>query len=282
MLPQEEMMNTLDFENISPQTFRQYQKDHGEREYLLVDVRQPGEYTQGHIPGSKLIPLDELESNLAKLPVEKDIFFYCRSGARSQAAAIISLDSGHPLQKVYNLIGGMLGWDGRSLSDFPRMTVFEEDASLPDLMMTAMGLEKAALRFYESVFDTYAQEPYAPVLETLSRAEEAHARTIYRYWQRTQDRPLPFRELFSSLEGEILEGGETLMHAIQRLASLGDTGCSALMEFALNVEVQAYDLYRNMANTLTDTDAQDAFLSISQMEKMHMGLVARVFKECAK
>ena len=72
------------------------------------------------------------------------------------------------------------------------------------------------------------------------------------------------------------------MTSIQRLMSLGDTGCSALMEFALNVEVQAYDLYRNMANTLADTDAQDAFLSISQMEKKHMGLVARVFKECAK
>lgn len=275
-------MTTLDFENISPQAFRQYQKDHGEREYLLLDVRQPEEYTQGHIPGSKLMPLDELESSLAQLPVEKDIFFYCRSGARSQAAAIISLDSGHPLQKVYNLIGGMLGWDGRSLSDFPRMAVFEEDASMPELMMTAMDLEKAALRFYESVFDTYAQEPYAPVLETLSRAEEAHARAIYSYWQRTQDNPIPFNQLFSSLEGEILEGGETLMNAIQKMTSLGDTGCSTLMEFALNIEVQAYDLYRNMANTLTDTDARDAFLSISQMEKKHMGLVGRVFKECAK
>ena len=275
-------MKSLDFENVSPQALRQYQKDHGEREYLLVDVRQPEEYTQGHIPGSKLMPLDELESNLGDLPVEKDIFFYCRSGARSQAAAIISLDSGHPLQKVYNLIGGMLAWDGRSLSEFPRMNVFKKDASLADLMMTAMDLEKAALRFYESVFDTYAQAPYAPVLETLSKAEEAHARTIYRYWQKAQNNPLPFSELFSSLQGEVLEGGETLMNAIQRLASLGDTGCGALMEFALNVEVQAYDLYRNMANTLADTDAQDAFLSISQMEKKHMGLVARVFKQCAK
>jgi rhodanese-related sulfurtransferase len=138
----EKTMNAMDFENISPETFRQYQKDHGERDYLLVDVRQPEEYIQEHIPGSKLLPLDELESKLAELPAEKDIFFYCRSGARSQAAAIISLDSGNPLQKVYNLIGGMLGWDGRSLADLPRMAVFEEDASIPDLMLTAMGLEK--------------------------------------------------------------------------------------------------------------------------------------------
>lgn len=275
-------MNAMDFENISPETFRQYQKDHGEQEYLLVDVRQPEEYIQEHIPGSKLMPLDELEAVLGELPAQKDIFFYCRSGARSQAAAIISLDSGNPLQRVYNLIGGMLGWDGQSLADLPRMAVFEEDAAIPDLMLTSMDLEKAALRFYEFIFDNYADASFAPILKTLSLAEEAHAKTIYAYWQKTQANPLSFKELFASLDGEILEGGETLMDATKRLASLNDHDCRAVMEFALNIEIQAYDLYRNMANIMTEATAQDAFLSIAQMEKKHMELLARVFKECAR
>ena len=273
-------MNALDFENISPETFRQYQKDHGEKEYLLVDVRQPDEYAQRHIPGSKLMPLDELESNVSELPGDKDLFFYCHSGARSQAAAIISLDSGVSLKKVHNLIGGIVGWDGQSLSDLPRMAVFKEDASTPDLMLTAMDLEKAALRFYEFVFDRYADASFAPILETLSLAEEAHAKAIYAYWQRTQENPQSFKELFTNLDGEILEGGETLMDTIKRLASLDDQGCRALMELALNMEIQAYDLYRNMANILTEATAQEVFLSISQMEKKHMELLAKVFKEC--
>ena len=270
----------MDFENISPEIFRQYQKDHGERDYLLVDVRQPDEYTQRHIPGSKLMPLDELESNVSELPGDKDLFFYCHSGARSQAAAIISLDSGIPLRKVHNLVGGIMGWDGQSLADLPRVAIFEKDASMTDLMLTAMGLEKAALRFYESVFDSHAKAPYAPILKTLSLAEEAHARAIYTYWRRTQENPMPFKELFESLDGEILEGGEKLMDAIQRLASLAGQGCTALMEFALNIEIQAYDLYRNMANVLTEAAEQEVFLSISQMEKKHMELLAKVFKEC--
>jgi len=274
-------MKGIDFENISAETFRQYQKDHGERDYLLVDVRQPDEYIEGHIPGSKLMPLDELKSNSLELPLNRDIIFYCRSGARSQAAAIISLDSGIALQKVYNLMGGMLGWDGQSLADLPRMAVFQDSASMPDLMLIAMGLEKAALRFYESVYKSHAEAPYAPVLETLSRAEEAHARAIYTYWQPTQENPLSFKELFESLDGEILEGGEKLMDAVQRVASLAGQGCTALMEFALNIEIQAYDLYRNMANALTEAAAQEAFLAISQMEKKHMELLAKVFKECA-
>ena len=92
---------------------------------------------------------------------------------------------------------------------------------------------------------------------------------------------MSFNDLFASLDGEILEGGEKLMDAIQRVASLAGRGCTALMEFALSIEIQAYDLYRNMANVLTEAAAQDAFLSISQMEKKHMELLAKVFKECA-
>jgi len=271
----------MDFENISAERFRQYQKEHAERDYLLVDVRQPDEYVQGHIPGSKLMPLDELETHLSGLPHDKDLFFYCRSGARSQAAVIISLDSGVQLQKVHNLVGGMMGWDGASLAELPRMAVFKKGASMPDLMLTAMGLEKAALRFYISVFESHKEELYAPILETLSKAEEAHARAIYKYWERTQENPLSFKALFAGLDGEILEGGETLMDAIQRVASLSGQGCRALMEFALNIEIQAYDLYRNMANISMEETAQDAFLSISQMEKTHMELLAKVFRECA-
>jgi sulfur-carrier protein adenylyltransferase/sulfurtransferase len=275
------MMNSMDFENISAERLRQYQREHGEQAYLLVDVRQPDEYIQGHIPGSQLIPLDELETRLSELPPDKDLIFYCRSGARSQAAAIITLDSGIQGQKVHNLVGGMMGWDGVSLMDLPRVAVFKQGTSMPDLMLTAMGLEKAALRFYITVFESHKKEPYAPILETLSKAEEAHARAIYKYWERTQENPQSFKALFESLDGEILEGGEKLMDAIQRVASLSEQGCSALMEFALNIEIQAYDLYRNMANISKEATAQEAFLSISQMEKKHMELLARVFRECA-
>jgi len=274
-------MKNLDFENISSDAFRQYQNDQNEQGYFLVDVRQPEEYKNAHIPGSKLMPLDDLESKLAELPSDKDIFFYCHSGARSQAAAIISLDSGIQLQKVYNLIGGIMGWEGQTLPDFPKIAVFAMDATLPDMMLTAMNLEKAALRFYETIFKHHANESYADILKTLSLAEEAHAKTIYSHWQRTQNDPQPFEELFNDFDGEIMEGGQKLGDVIENLTSLGDNSCRTLMEFALNIEIQAYDLYRNMANNLGDESMQAVFLSISQMEKKHMQLLARIFKKCS-
>ncbi len=69
-------MGVMDFENMSPAAFRQYQNDHDEKSYLLVDVRQPEEYAEVHIPGAKLMPLDNLEANLGALPADKDVFFY--------------------------------------------------------------------------------------------------------------------------------------------------------------------------------------------------------------
>ena len=69
-------MGAMDFENISPAAFRQYQNNHDEKSYLLVDVRQPEEYEEAHIPGAKLMPLDDLEVNLTELPTDKDIVFY--------------------------------------------------------------------------------------------------------------------------------------------------------------------------------------------------------------
>lgn len=76
---------------------------------LIVDVREPGEYAQGHIPGSKLIPLGSLPGRMGEIPSEREIVLVCRSGARSNSAAKHLLGAGY---KVANLNGGMIGWRG--------------------------------------------------------------------------------------------------------------------------------------------------------------------------
>jgi rhodanese-related sulfurtransferase len=45
-------------------------------EYNLVDVRQPGEYEQGHLPGARLIPLAELANRLGELDLGKPTIVY--------------------------------------------------------------------------------------------------------------------------------------------------------------------------------------------------------------
>ena len=81
---------------------------------LLVDVRTPGEYEyDGHIAGSRLLPLSSLGQRLHELPKDKTIVCVCRSGARSQTACEHLAANG--FENVINLAGGMIGWKRHGL-----------------------------------------------------------------------------------------------------------------------------------------------------------------------
>src|ERR1700694_617661 len=53
---------------------------------FLLDVREPWEYQQGHVPGAQLIPLGELEQRVSEVPRDRPVLAICPSGPRSLAA----------------------------------------------------------------------------------------------------------------------------------------------------------------------------------------------------
>ncbi|MGB9521939.1 MAG: rhodanese-like domain-containing protein, partial [Anaerolineales bacterium] len=75
---------------------------------LILDVRTPQEWAQGHIPNATLIPLDELESRLNELPKDREIVVICHTGNRSREGAVLLLKAG--FTKVDTVIGGMNNW----------------------------------------------------------------------------------------------------------------------------------------------------------------------------
>lgn len=78
-------------------------------ELLLVDVRSPYEYEHdGHINGSRLLPLQALMQRVDELPKSQQIVFVCRSGNRSQVAAEQLVRLGYTNVKNFN--GGMIAW----------------------------------------------------------------------------------------------------------------------------------------------------------------------------
>ncbi len=62
--------------NISADNLREYLNQWSEDEYLLVDVRQPREYEEGHIAGAFLFPLSDFSQRQDELPVKKNMVFY--------------------------------------------------------------------------------------------------------------------------------------------------------------------------------------------------------------
>jgi adenylyltransferase/sulfurtransferase len=92
---------------ISVETLKRKLDAH--EDFFLLDVREPHEYPIANL-AAPLIPVGQLEQRIAELAPQKDreIVIHCRSGARSQKAALILKNAG--FQHVENLAGGILAW----------------------------------------------------------------------------------------------------------------------------------------------------------------------------
>jgi rhodanese-related sulfurtransferase len=74
---------------------------------VILDLRTENEFRAGHIPGARRIPADDLCSEIASLPVDREYMMVCRSGARSGVAAWQLRAAGY---SVSSLCGGLLAW----------------------------------------------------------------------------------------------------------------------------------------------------------------------------
>lgn len=74
----------------------------------LVDVREPREWADGHIPGAVHIPLGDLTRRAGELDKSRPVVAICRSGQRSLAATDALLDLG--FSDVASMNGGMIAW----------------------------------------------------------------------------------------------------------------------------------------------------------------------------
>ncbi len=99
-------------ENVTQDQWRELMANDSS-DYVLVDVRTPMECEEGIQPGAIQINISEPEnfiSEIEKLDATKTYYVYCRSGGRSQQACMVMNSKG--INKTYNLIGGMLEWEG--------------------------------------------------------------------------------------------------------------------------------------------------------------------------
>lgn len=80
---------------------------------FVLDVREPDEWNQVHIPGATLIPLGQLASRVDELPKDQEIVVVCHSGNRSAQGRDILLSAG--FDQVTSMAGGMTRWEAAGL-----------------------------------------------------------------------------------------------------------------------------------------------------------------------
>jgi rhodanese-related sulfurtransferase/rubrerythrin len=244
--------------------------EYDEREYQLVDVRQPEEYQQGHIPGALLIPVGELEARRAEVErlADRKAIFYCRSGVRSSRAAAWASQVSE-LPEVFNLLGGFSAWGGVSLPDFPRLKALDLTGDVESLLRQEFDLEKGTHRLYDLLAEKYAG-PVAGAVSRLARAELIHGQVVHRLLVQVAGGRVPdFDTLFAQTPGQLVESGESYDEVVRRALVLEGQGAAAILEFAADIELNAYDLYKNLAGSASGEEARAALIDLAQQEKHH-------------
>jgi rhodanese-related sulfurtransferase/rubrerythrin len=146
--------------------------------YTLLDVRQPFEYEDQHLPGAVLIPLPQLADSLAELDSGKPIVVYCALGGRSRMAARLLANQG--FRDVYQLEGGIEAWEEPTATG-PRefhLEFIRGDEAPVEVIMVALQMEEGLKRFHELVRAETGDPGLKALLTRLIGAEESHERSL--------------------------------------------------------------------------------------------------------
>jgi rhodanese-related sulfurtransferase len=73
----------------------------------VIDVREPWEYLEGHVPGATLIPMAELQERIDEVPTPGEVMVICAVGSRSRRVAEFLRAQGID---AVNIVGGTMGW----------------------------------------------------------------------------------------------------------------------------------------------------------------------------
>jgi len=92
---------------IAPKELKE-RLEHSVERVQVIDVRQPGEFELGHLPGAKLLPLEELPGRLAEVDLTGDVVLYCKDERRTRRAYLLLQEAGWT--RLFALEGGIDLW----------------------------------------------------------------------------------------------------------------------------------------------------------------------------
>jgi len=246
-------------------TAREHIQNHELDSYNLVDVRQPEEYAEGHIPGATSIPLGELPRRAESLDPEKLTLVYCRSGGRAANGVMLLIRAG--FADVHS-IGGFMEWRGLAATGAPEaaMAVFDPAHEPAEYVAIAWGMEEGARRFYLELGEHLPE--LGEALATLAAGEEIHRDRLAGLYREELGRD---DELSGA--GEVMEGGIDRQTALDwaRSRPLAD-----VLEFLVTMEANAHDRYVVVGRAIGGR-IERIFVELAEAERHHIDQLMEMF-----
>jgi rhodanese-related sulfurtransferase/rubrerythrin len=256
-------------ESLEADRARQYIDEHKEGTYTLLDVRQPWEYEEDHLPGAKLVPLGDLKEGTRELDPEKPTLVYCAVGGRSRVAA--QLLSGRGFKEVYNLSGGIKAFRGAKAGGPQELNLelVRGDESPEEMLKLAFGLERALEIFYEKSRDAAQDKDLIDIFVKLGHVEELHKQKVYAHYTALVPNAPSMAAFQADREPEIMEGGFRLKEFLAAnqpwLKSVRE-----VLELAMMLETQALDLYLRFADKSREDETKQVLFILADEEKAHL------------
>ncbi len=276
-------MSLLDYfkpvSSWSPARVREFVGAHAPETYNLVDVRRPSEYEEGHLPGARLIPVDDLQDRLGELDPDLLTIAYCAAGVRSRAAASALQNAG--FREVYSMAGGFRAWEGGSAEGTPEQELaFFSSFSKPEKQAAfAWKLEEGTRTFYSELAARVQDPELSALFRELVEAEEHHKATLVALYEALAGKPaeadFPRGIVETGERDRLMEGGMAVSKALEwtRGRQVRD-----ILELAIALETNAYDRYLTLRRELEDENSRRVFEVLSDEERRHLKKLTGIFE----
>jgi rhodanese-related sulfurtransferase/rubrerythrin len=265
-------------ESLDVEQAQVFIKERQEGTYTILDVRQPGEYEEEHIPGAKLIPLPELNDSMEKLDANKPIIVHCAIGGRSRVAA--QLLSGQGFKEVYNLKGGIKAWKGVRASGpvEVNLDLVRGDEGSSEIITLAYGMERSLQIFYVTMAEKALDQKLVALFKKLAEVEKHHKKLLFELKKNVDSGTGDLSSFEAGIDPKILEGGFE-MKGFMKVNEPYIQTTAGILDIAMMLETQALDLYLRFTDKLSRQDARQVLFKIAQEEKAHLASLGKLMDE---
>jgi len=240
--------------------------------YQLVDVRQPAEYEDYHLPGATLIPLNVLTAGGGNLDPEKPTILYCLSGGRSKAAS--QFLAGQGFKEIYDIGNNIASWLGiRVAGEYElNLSLINPEAEFSDVWKIAYGMEDGLQRFYLALEARESRDKYKQVFKRLAGFEDLHKNRLKKGYE-IDKAVMGDLDSFIQENPDLLEAGDpnhlSPLDTISKLTELAD-----IFGLAIAIEASSLDLYTRLANQATQSESKKLFQDLADEEKAHLNYLS--------
>jgi sulfur-carrier protein adenylyltransferase/sulfurtransferase len=190
--------------------------------------------------------------------------------------------SGYGFEKVYNLNGGIMAWNGL-VAEGPQelhLELIRGDETPAEILKVAYGMEKRLGDFYRTVATKTSDRELAALVKNLASVEDKHTEYLLEIGKGIDpdvfDRnAADAKGLASLMEGGF--GGDELIEKNEGLLESVDS----MLDLSMMLETQALDLYMRFAGKIEDEAAKKILFRIADEEKAHLAALGKLRDERA-